>query len=41
MTPKEIRNEKLAAKIIKNLKRRNFEACYCATSAEAIKLCRQ
>ena len=37
MTPKEIRNEKLAAKIIKNLKRRNFEACYCATSAEAIK----
>ncbi len=37
MTPKEIRNEKLAAKMIKNLKRRNFEACYFATSAEAVK----
>ncbi len=37
MTPREIRNEKLAEKIIKNLKRRNFEACYCATSEEAVK----
>ena len=23
--------------MIKNLKRRNFEACYCATAAEAVK----
>ena len=37
MTPKEIRNEKLAAKMIKNLERRNFKACYCATAAEAVK----
>ena len=36
MTPKEIRNERLAQKMIKNLERRNMEACYCATTAEAI-----
>lgn len=36
MTPKEIRNELLAQKMIKNLKRRNFEAFYCPTAAEAI-----
>lgn len=36
MTPKEIRNERLAQKMIKNLERRNMEACYCATASEAI-----
>lgn len=36
MTPKEIRNELLAQKMIKNLKRRNFEAFYCPTAAEAV-----
>ena len=36
MTPKEIRNNRLAEKMIKNLKRRNFEAIYCPTAAEAV-----
>lgn len=36
MTPKEIRNERLAQKMIKNLERRNIEACYCKTANEAI-----
>lgn len=36
MTPKEIRNERLAQKMIKNLERRNMEACYCKTADEAI-----
>ncbi len=36
MTPKEIRNERLAQKMIKNLERRNMEACYCAKASEAI-----
>ena len=36
MTPKEIRNELLAQKMINNLKRRNFEAFYCPTAAEAV-----
>lgn len=36
MTPKEIRNEKLAQKLIKNLQRRNFNAYYCSSSAQAI-----
>ena len=36
MTPKETRNEKLAQKMIKNLVRRNFEAIYCPTAAEAV-----
>ncbi len=35
MTPKETRNERLAQKLIKNLKRRNFEAFYCPTATEA------
>jgi len=35
MTPKEIRNEKLALKMIKNLERRHFEAYFCKTSEEA------
>lgn len=36
MTPKELRNERLAQKMIKNLKRRNFDAYYCPSSAEAV-----
>lgn len=36
MTPKEIRNNMLAEKMIKNLRRRNFEAFYCPTAAEAV-----
>lgn len=37
MTPIETRNERLAQKMIKNLERRHFEACYCKTSEEAVK----
>ena len=36
MTPLELRNERLAHKMIKNLERRHFEAYYCKTSAEAV-----
>lgn len=36
MSPIEIRNEKAAGKVIKNLARRNIEACYCPTSREAV-----
>lgn len=36
MTPKEIRNDKLGAKLVKNLERRHYEAYYVRTSAEAI-----
>ena len=36
MTPKELRNERLAERMIKNLNRRNMEAFYCKTSEEAI-----
>ena len=35
MTPIEIHNEQLAGRIIKHLERRNFNAHYCATTAEA------
>ena len=38
MTPIEIHNEQLAGHIIKHLERRNFNAHYCATAAEAIHL---
>ena len=38
MTPIEIHNELLAGRIIRHLKRRNFNAHYCATAAEAIAL---
>lgn len=38
MNPKEIRNNLLAQKMIKSLKRRNFEAYYCPTAAEATAL---
>ena len=37
MTPKEQRNERLAERMIKNLKRRNMEAFYCPTAEEAVK----
>ena len=37
MTPKEIRNKRLAERMIKNLKRRHMEAFYCETAAEAVK----
>ena len=37
MTPKEQRNLRLAERMIKNLNRRNMEACYCPTAAEAVK----
>lgn len=35
-TPKEIRNNMLAERMLKSLKRRNFNAFYCPTAAEAI-----
>ena len=38
MTPTEERNEKLAERMIKNLHRRNMEAFYCPTTAEAVKM---
>lgn len=37
MTPKEIRNEKLGAKMVRNLERRNFEAYYCPTASDALR----
>ena len=37
MTPKELRNERLAERMIKHLKRRNIEAFYCPTAEEAVK----
>ena len=36
MNPIEIRNEKAAGKVIKNLARRNIEAGYCPTAREAV-----
>lgn len=36
MTPKETRNQLLAEQMIKNLKRRNMTAFYCATAEEAV-----
>ena len=36
MTPKELRNERLAQRMIKSLKRRNMEAFYCPTAAETV-----
>ena len=35
MTPKEKRNEKLAAKLIKNLERRHYNAYFSKTKEEA------
>lgn len=37
MTPTEIRNERLAERMIKSLNRRNMDAFYCPTAAEAIR----
>ena len=37
MTPQELRNERLAKTMIKNLQRRHIEGFYCATAAEAVK----
>lgn len=37
MTPKEKRNEQLAAQMIKCLNRRNMEAFYCPTAADAVR----
>ena len=37
MTTKELRNERLAQTIIKNLKRRHIEGFYCPTGADAVK----
>ena len=37
MTPQEERNGKLAARLIKNLNRRNMEAFYCPTGEEAVR----
>lgn len=37
MTPVELRNERLANRLIKGLKRRNIEAFYCANSEDAVK----
>ena len=37
MTPKEIRNKRLAERMIKNLKQRHMEAFYCETATEAVK----
>ena len=36
MTPKGLRNERLAERMIKNLKRRHMDAYYCKTAAEAV-----
>jgi L-lactate utilization protein LutB len=35
MTPKEQRNERLGAKMVKAMQRRHFDAYYCATASEA------
>jgi len=37
MTPTEIRNNRLAAKLIKHLERRHFEAYYCRSNEEIIR----
>ena len=37
MKPTELRNERLAERMIKNLKRRNIEAYYCPTAVETVK----
>lgn len=36
MNNREKRNQRMAEKLIKNLKQRHFEAYYCATAAEAV-----
>ena len=36
MTPTELRNSRLAERMIKNLARRNMQAFYCPTAQEAV-----
>ena len=36
MTPTEMRNERLGQKVVENLKRRNFEACYLPSAKDAV-----
>lgn len=36
MSPKEQRNELLAAHLVEQLKHRHYDAIYCATSDEAV-----
>ena len=36
MTPQELRNQRLAERMIKHLKRRHMEAFYCPTASEAV-----
>ncbi len=36
-TPKQLRNEKLGAKVVKAMESRHFEAYYCGTKEEALK----
>lgn len=36
MDAKELRNERLADKLIKNLQRRHYKACYCKSSSDAV-----
>lgn len=36
MTPRELRNQRLAERLIKQLQRRHMEAFYCPTAAEAV-----
>ena len=37
MNPKDIRNERLAERLIRNLKRRHYEACFCRKAEDVIK----
>ena len=41
MTPKEIRNDRLAAHLLKQLSRRNMEAFYCKTKEIGRASCRE
>ena len=36
-TPKQLRNEKLGAKVVKAMESRHFEAYYCVTREDALK----
>jgi len=36
MTPRELRNQRLASTLLKQLERRHYEAYYCPTAAEAV-----
>ena len=41
MTPRTIRNEKLAQKLIKNLQRRHYDAYYCRTADDVVNKVRE